>query len=72
MKNPLLKTAGYLDYKIAYYNWWQDSTLRFEALREQAKAENREVTQDEIKAFIDLEWGMAPARAESPEKKGSF
>ncbi len=32
--NPELKVAGYLDYKTAYYNWWSDSTLRFEALKE--------------------------------------
>jgi len=70
--DPTLKTAGYLDYKIAYYNWWNDSTLRLEALREKAKAENREVTEDEMDSLIDSKWGSAPARAESPIREISL
>ena len=69
INDPVLEKAGYLDYKTAYYNWWSDSTSRFEALKEKAKAENREVTQEEINSFIDSKWSMAPARGESPERK---
>lgn len=67
--NPDLEAPGYLDYKIAYYNWWKDSTIRFEELKERATAENREITQEEINALIDSKWGLAPARAESPQRK---
>ena len=67
--NSSLERAGYLDYKTAYYNWWNDSTLRFEALKEKAQAENREIAQDEINSLIDSKWGMAPARAKSPNRE---
>jgi len=70
--DPSLVTAGYLDYKIAYYNWWKDSALRYQALKEKAKAENREITQNEIKPFIDSKWGMAPAQEESPIREISL
>ncbi|MCQ3937482.1 MAG: hypothetical protein DPW18_10605 [Chloroflexi bacterium] len=72
ISNPDLETPGYLDYKIAYYNWWKDSAMRFEDLKEKAGAENREITQEEINALIDSKWGMAPARAENPQRKGQL
>jgi len=64
--NTSLETAGYLDYKIAYYTWWQEGTLQFEALREKAKAENREITKDELDAFLASKWGMIPGRVKDP------
>lgn len=69
--NLSLVSPGYLDYKLAHFNWWRESVLLFDALKEKAISENREVTQDELKAIIDSEWaekwGLAPARAKSPE-----
>ena len=31
--NFLIDSPGYLDYKIAYYNWWQESAFQFDALK---------------------------------------
>ncbi len=73
--NPAANSVryGYLDYKIAYYKWWQESSSFFEALDIKALSENRKVSQEEIKELIDSEWsqewGLAPARAASPERR---
>lgn len=73
---PIVEAPGYLDYKLAYYNWWRDSANQFDSLKAKAKSENREVTQDELKVIIDSEWskkwGLAPAQAESPERNSSL
>jgi hypothetical protein len=70
--NPTLKSAGYLDYKTAYFTWWKEGTERFDALQDKAKSENREVTQDEIKSLIDSKWQMPPARAKTPIREISL
>lgn len=64
--NPSLESAGWLDYKLAYYSWRMDATLYAEAIKEKAKADNRELTDSEKKSLIDSNGRSAPARAEDP------
>jgi hypothetical protein len=45
--DPSLESAGYLDYKMAYYTWRRDSILHSEAVHDKAKAENRDLTDEE-------------------------
>lgn len=66
--NPEIETAGWLDYKIAYYSWMRDTILFSEAIHEKAKAENRELTKEERQSLIDPQGRTAPARAESPDR----
>jgi hypothetical protein len=67
--NPSLESAGWLDYKLAYYSWTRDAILHSEAVREKAKQENRGLTTEEIQSLIDPQGRTAPARAESPIRK---
>lgn len=67
--NPSLKSAGWLDYKIAYYSWMKDAILHSEAVHAKANAENRELTGNEKKLLIDSKGRVAPARAESSTRK---
>lgn len=63
--NTSVETAGYLDYKIAYYRWWEEGTLRLESIQQTMKDENRDyMTSDEV-SFLQ-ETGIPPARI-SPE-----
>lgn len=66
--NPLLETAGYLDYKMAYYTWRRDATLHEEAVYAKAKAENRELTDEEKRSLVDSEGRRAPPRARDAER----
>lgn len=45
--NPSVESAGYLDYKVAYYSWLIESTLHAEKVKEKAKQENRPLTAEE-------------------------
>lgn len=66
---PELESAGWLDYKAAYYSWRIASTLHAEAVKEKAKAEKRQLTEEEKKSLIDP-WGRtAPRRALSSTRK---
>lgn len=65
--NPNLESAGYLDYKMAYYAWRRDSILHSEAVHEKAKSENRELTDEEKKSLIDPYGRIAPAKGLAPE-----
>jgi hypothetical protein len=65
--NPDLESAGYLDYKTAYYTWRRDSILQSDAVYEKAKAENRDLTDEEKKALIDSHGRIAPSRGQAPE-----
>ncbi len=66
---PELESAGWLDYKVAYYSWRIDTTLHAEAVKEKAKAENRQLTEEEKKSLTDA-WGRtAPGRALSSTRK---
>lgn len=67
--NPSLESAGWLDYKLAYYSWISSATLHSESVRSKAKAENRELTDDEKKSLVDSKGRIAPARAENPTRK---
>ncbi len=64
--NPTLESAGWLDYKLAYYSWISSATLHSESVRNKAKAENRALTEEERKSLIDADGRIAPARVEDP------
>jgi hypothetical protein len=66
---PKLESAGWLDYKEAYYSWRINATLKEEALKEKAKAEKRQLTEKEKESLSDP-WGRtAPARAQSSTRR---
>jgi len=59
---PELESAGWLDYKVAYYSWRINATLKAEAVKEKAKSEKRQLTAQEKDSLSDP-WGRtAPAR----------
>jgi len=62
--NPSLKTAGYLDYKVAYYTWWRDGALRLESLQRQAALEGRSLTEEEMSSLVDAKGRVAMPRAQ--------
>ena len=64
--NPSLESAGWLDYKIAYYSWMNSAILHSEALHAKAKKESRELTDDEKKSLIDSNGRTAPGRVDNP------
>jgi hypothetical protein len=66
--NPSLESAGYLDYKLAYYSWIIHATTHAEKIKEKAKKENRALTEEERKSLVDSKGRMAPARSESPTR----
>lgn len=66
--NPSVESAGYLDYKVAYYSWLIESTLHAEEVKEKAKQENRPLTEEESKSLVDQNGRIAPARSESPKR----
>lgn len=66
---PTLESAGWLDYKTAYYSWQFGSILTVETLKEKAKAENRQLTDEEKKSLVDPQGRTAPARSLGPSKK---
>lgn len=68
--NPSLESAGWLDYEIAHYSWLRDAILHSEAVHAKAKAENRDLTQEERKSLVDPYGRIAPARVDSPTRKG--
>src|SRR5262245_59338385 len=50
--NPSLESAGYLDYKIAFYSWRINATIHAEEIKQKAKTENRALTEEERKSLI--------------------
>ncbi|MFZ5858593.1 MAG: hypothetical protein ACOYZ6_17330 [Chloroflexota bacterium] len=62
--NLSLESAGYLDYKLAYYTWWGEGAVLLETLREKAKAENRELTKEEKQSLTDKYGRTAAPRPE--------
>jgi|WetSurMetagenome_2_1015567.scaffolds.fasta_scaffold22073_5 hypothetical protein len=67
--NMALESAGYLDYKIAYYSWTANAILHFEEVQKKAKSENRSLTEEEIQSLTDKYGRSAPARADRPTRK---
>ena len=66
--NPSLESAGYLDYKVAYYSWIINAITHTEKVKEKAKKEDRALTEEERKSLVDPRGRMAPARSESPTR----
>ncbi len=61
-----LTSAGYLDYKLAYYKWWESGALKIEALQSKVQAEGRSLTQEEISLIVDSSGRIAMPRAQGP------
>ena len=51
--NLTLETAGYLEYKMAYYSWRRDSILHEEPIYATAESENRDLSDEEITSLLD-------------------
>jgi hypothetical protein len=66
--NPSLESAGYLDYKLAFYSWRINATIHAEKVKEKAKKEDRALTDEERKSLIDNNGRIAPARSQSPTR----
>jgi len=66
--NPSLESAGYLDYKLAFYSWRINATIHAEKVKEKAKKENRALTDEERKSLIDNNGRIAPARSQNPTR----
>jgi hypothetical protein len=64
-----ITSAGYLDYKVAYYEWRRDAILHSEAIHDLAKSENRPLTAAERASLFDPQGRIAPAREESPVRQ---
>ena len=62
--NPSLESAGWLDYKMAYYSWTRDAVIHAETVKEKAQAENRDLTQKEKNSLVDSRGRSAPARVD--------
>jgi hypothetical protein len=62
--NLSLESAGYLDYKLAYYTWWGEGAVLQETLKAKAKAENRKLTKEEKQSLTDQYGRTAPLRPE--------
>jgi hypothetical protein len=60
--NPSLKSAGWLDYKMAYWSWRVNGAIRAEALFAKAKSENRGLTHKEQASLVDSYGRSAPPR----------
>lgn len=67
--NPFLASAGYLDYKTAYYPWWLEGKRQWEEIYSKAQAENRDVSEEERNAFLLSKWGEYPGGACNPVGK---
>jgi hypothetical protein len=67
--NPSLESAGWLDYKIAYYSWSSGAILKGEELKKKAKSENRSLTEEEKQSLTDPQGRTAPARPEGSIRK---
>jgi hypothetical protein len=67
--NPSLESAGFLDYKMAYYSWRRDATLHAETVYAKAKSENRDLTDEEKKSLVDPYGRIAPPRAKDTKRE---
>lgn len=68
--NPSKTDFGYLDYKIAYYVWWEKGAAAQEELQAKVAKEGRNPTKEEMQSLIDSTGRMAPPRSiltETPE-----
>ncbi len=65
---------GYLDYKLAYFSWWEKGALQLETLFAKVKNENRKMTKDEMRSLFDQKGRLAMPRlkGESTKKNLSF
>jgi len=70
--NPSLESAGWLDYKVAFYSWRIKATLHAERVKEKAKQENRALSEEERDSLIDSNGRSAPARAQGPTRTTSL
>lgn len=55
-------TYGYLDYKLAYFSWWEQGALKIERLKLKTNAENRQMTAAEMRSLYDQQNRLAMPR----------
>ena len=70
--NPSLESAGWLDYKVAFYSWRIEATLHAEKVKEKAKQENRALSDEERDSLMDSNGRSAPARSPGPTRNRSL
>lgn len=70
--NLSLESAGYLDYKLAFYSWWREGALHREELQKKAKSENRELSKEERKSLTDAYGRVAFPRREGAIQKKNY
>jgi hypothetical protein len=59
------KGQGFLSFELERYGYWKQGTEKLEHLQATAKAENRELTQDELNSLIGPN-GLPPSRRQGP------
>jgi hypothetical protein len=65
---PIKDKYGYLDYKLAYFNWWKEGAEKLEEYWAKAKEEGRQTfTEEETKSLVDENF-----RAAAPRLQGDF
>jgi hypothetical protein len=62
------KGQGFLSFELAYFGDWKLGTEKLEHLQATAKAENRDLTQDELRSLIGPN-GIASGRRKEPVHK---
>jgi hypothetical protein len=63
---------GYLDYKQAFFGWWQRGIEQRERLHTRAAREQRDLTPAESRSLIDAAGRIAPARVEADERPATL
>jgi hypothetical protein len=66
--NLSLESAGYLDYKVAYFTHWRDGAILLESIQAKAKEEKRKLTKEESDLLIDSYGRPAGSRAQKPTR----
>lgn len=53
---------GYLDYKLAYYSWWNSGAVKYEEIKAKADKEERSLTREEMASLVDKKGRIAVPR----------
>jgi hypothetical protein len=72
LKNHSWEKFGYLDYKLAYFAWWEKGALRIEMLQSRASQENRSLNQAEMLSLIDEDGRVAMPRSRAMRVSTDF
>jgi hypothetical protein len=63
---------GYLDYKQAFFGWWQRGVEQRERLHTRAAREQRDLTPAESRSLIDAAGRIAPARGDADARPATL